>query len=137
LIIALFPTIFGIVAPLQKIDLAKELEKFQENQSLIVPPIMKPEERANILKELGINASVKYQADEEICELQRKAANAFLRGDKEKALMFLEEHRKLAEQRNFTEAVKLIDEIAKALERDQIDRVFILGPALEQMYEGC
>lgn len=133
LIVALLPTIFGLVAPPHKIDLAKEMEELQNSHTLA---IVKPEGE-DILRELGINASVKYQADEKICELQRKAANAFLSGDKERALTFLEEHRKLAEQRNFTQALKLIDEIAKALERDEIDRVSTLGPLLEEMYMGC
>jgi hypothetical protein len=88
-------------------------------------------------KSSALDPNVRYQADEKICALQKEAHQAFLEEDLEKTLLILSEHRKEAQRRNFTEAVKLIDEIITALKNDQIDKVLILGPVLEQMYEGC
>jgi hypothetical protein len=136
LIIALLPSIFGFIIPLQKIDLVAEGEKVSQPIAPF-PEISKQINATEIQKEFKIDTSVRYNADEKICAYQEEARVAFLQGDIERTLMILSEHRKEAQQRNFTEAVKLIDEIMKALKSNEIDKVLRLGPVLEQMYEGC
>jgi ABC-type transport system involved in multi-copper enzyme maturation permease subunit len=138
LLVALAPLTIGLVAPPRLIDVAEESERLLAELPQLPMPGESVELNATLIEqEFGIDPTVRYPADEEICRLRDEAGQAFLAGDWEWFRQVLSEQRALAEERGFTEAVKAIDQVLAALDEGRMDRAVTVGTALAQMYEGC